>query len=83
MSEEDRLVYEEMLSLIISNKIKVENGPSAHRWSAAALTLFQYTGYQFGTALPFSLYLRHGFRSDSENVYGNRVKALWVGLIGT
>ena len=39
------------------------------------LTLFQYTGYQFGTALPFSLYLRHGFRSDSENVYGNRVKA--------
>ena len=40
------------------------------------LTLFQYTGYQFGTALPFSLYLRHGFRSDSENVYGNRVNQI-------
>ena len=39
-----------------------------------SLTLFQYTRCQFGTSLPFSLYLRHGFRSDSENVYGNRVK---------
>ena len=38
------------------------------------LTLFRLGGYQIDTSLPFSLYLRHGFRSESEDVEANRVK---------
>ena len=30
-------------------------------------------GYQIDTCLPFSLNLRHGFRSESEQPYRNRV----------
>ena len=38
------------------------------------LTLFRSGGYQIDTCLPFSLYLRHGFRTESEQTYQNRVK---------
>ena len=38
------------------------------------LTLFPSSGCHFGISLPFSLYLRHGFRSESEQSDGNRVK---------
>ena len=31
-------------------------------------------GHQINTCLPFSLYLLHGFRSESERPYWNRVK---------
>ena len=31
-------------------------------------------GYQIDTCLPFSLYLRHGFCYESEDVEANRVK---------
>ena len=40
------------------------------------LTLFRSDGYQFDTCLPFSLYLRHGFRSESEQIHRNRVKII-------
>ena len=33
-------------------------------------------GYQIDTSLPFSLYLKHGFRSESEKPDRNRVKYL-------
>ena len=39
-----------------------------------ALTLFPLRGYQFGTSLLFSLHLRNGFHSESEDVKGKRVK---------
>ena len=42
------------------------------------ITLFRLGGYQIDTCLPFSLYLRHGFRSESEQPYQNRVKVLLV-----
>ena len=38
------------------------------------LTLFRSGGYQIDTCLLFSLYLRHGFCSDSEQLDQNRVK---------
>ena len=38
------------------------------------LTLFRSGGYQIDTCLPFSLYLRHGFCSESEQPDRNRVK---------
>ena len=38
------------------------------------LTLFWSDGYQIDTCLPFSLYLRHGFRSETEPPDWNRVK---------
>ena len=37
------------------------------------LTLFRSGGYQIDTCLPFSLYWLHGFRSESEQPYQNRV----------
>ena len=37
------------------------------------LTLFRSGGYQIDTCLPFSLYLLHGFRSESEQPDRNRV----------
>ena len=40
------------------------------------LTLFASSGCKFGTPLLFSLYLRHSFCSDSEDVEGNRVKEM-------
>ena len=42
--------------------------------SETPLTLFRSGGYQIDTCLPFSLYLRHGFRSESEQPDRNRVK---------
>ena len=36
------------------------------------LTLFWSGVYQIDTCLPFSLFLRHGFRSESEQPYQNR-----------
>ena len=39
-----------------------------------SLTLFRSGGYQIHTCLPFSLYLRHGFCSESKQTYRNRVK---------
>ena len=38
------------------------------------LTLFRSGGYQIDTCLPFSLYLLHGFHSESEQPDQNRVK---------
>ena len=40
------------------------------------LTLFRLGEYQIDTCLPFSPYLRHGFCSESEQTYRNRVKIL-------
>jgi len=42
------------------------------------LTLFWLGGYQIDTCLPFSLYLRHGFHSESEQPYQNRVNPKYV-----
>ena len=42
------------------------------------LTLFWSGGYQIDTCLPFSLYLLHGFRSESEQPYRNRVNLILV-----
>ena len=38
------------------------------------LTLFRLVGYKIETCQPFSLYLLHGFRSESEQPYWNMVK---------
>ena len=43
-----------------------------------SLTLFWSGGYQIDTCLPFSLYLRHGFRSESELLDQNRVYDYWL-----
>ena len=41
------------------------------------LTLFRLGDHQIDTCLPFSPYLRHGFCSESEQTYRNRVKTNW------
>ena len=43
-------------------------------WTKLSLTLFRSGGYQIDTCLLFSLFLRHGFSSESEQTYRNRVK---------
>ena len=47
------------------------------------LTLFRSGGYKIDTCLPFSLYLWHGFRSESEQPNRNRVKKIHSFLILT
>ena len=49
--------------------------------SILILTLFPYSGYHFDTSLPFSLYLLHGFHSESEQTWGNRVNRLMENFI--
>ena len=43
-----------------------------YRLTRGSLTLFPLSGIQFGTHLPFSLYFRDGFCSESKDVKGNR-----------
>ena len=43
-------------------------------YKSSKLTLFRSVGYQIDTCLSFSLYLRYGFRSESEQTYRNMVK---------
>ena len=47
-------------------------------WSKSSILIgwlvFASSGWLFGTPLLFSIYLRHGFCSESEDVEANRVK---------
>ena len=56
----------------IHPKIQI-NSLHFQSFKALNLTLFRSGGYQISTSLPFSLYLRHGFCSESEKPDRNRV----------
>ena len=48
--------------------------------NCSLLTLFLSGGYQIDTCLQFSLYLQHGFCSESEQPDQNRVKSNTINL---
>ena len=64
-----------VFNTIIMIYIKVK---TVNKNSFFSLTLFRSGGYQIDTCLPFSLYLRHGFRSESEQTYQNRVDRVYL-----